>query len=137
MRKLVIAYWLLLTAALLVRDPWSWLPGEEETSAAFSWLEPGVHFLAFLSLAFVAFSVRWPIARRWLVLWLVLYAAATEVVQGFVGRRPELVDFCQDLLGIVAGAAVVWLVQRKSKLSPPTPFPPIEDADELQTPRHR
>jgi hypothetical protein len=111
MKKVCIAYWLLLSLLLLSRQPGGFLRGNDSVMAAILFLEPAAHFLCFLVLAVVTWVARWPIPRAWLPLVLCGYALATELLQGLVpGRRPQLVDLYQDVAGILLGCAACWLI---------------------------
>ena len=77
-----------------------------------------LHLLAYMILAFllwcaVARDVR--LGRRrarawWVFLVVVLYGAADEVVQGYVGRSCDIMDFVADLAGTLAGLFVFWFL---------------------------
>jgi len=70
-----------------------------------------LHFLAYLILAFLFWfsispdrKVNW--RRRitwWVVLGLALYGGVDEVVQGYVGRTCDIMDFLANLVGIFTG----------------------------------
>jgi VanZ family protein len=134
MKKLCIAYWLLLSLLLLSRNPLAWLRGSDSLSAASQLVEPAAHFVCFLVLAIVAWLAAWPISRSWLPLVLSGYALATELLQRLVpGRTPDLADFYQDLAGIALGCTVCWLIQFLAA----SPRPAVERPATWRIPRRR
>lgn len=69
------------------------------------------HFLAFAALALPLATVR----PRWSPALLVVfsaYGAAIEIIQPYVGRSRELADLIADVVGIVCGLVLGWLVRR-------------------------
>jgi len=71
----------------------------------------GAHFCAFTLLAFLAAAGRWPIRSVVLAGLLVAYGLLVETAQLLVGARSvELLDYVENLLGIVAGlsAWTLW-----------------------------
>jgi VanZ family protein len=73
-----------------------------------------VHFSLFLLLALAG---RWAGVRRTtLAVVLVGYAAVSEVVQGMpvVGRAASVLDWCADVLGVVAGLGL-WAALTRSR----------------------
>jgi VanZ family protein len=138
MRKLCLAYWLLLTALLLVRNPFDWLPGRGSGSPLFELIKTWLHLLSFLALGFLVFWARWKLSHAWLVALLAIYAVATEVVQGFVGRNPELADLWQDFAGIAAGTAIAWgLRWLRGPAETERDEAHATDLESFQTPRRR
>ncbi len=81
----------------------------------------GCHLLLFAGMSVLAVSSRWSVPRGTLVGLLVLYAAATEGLQGFVPpRTPDALDLLENVLGIAAGLAVCLVGARiHAKLSAP------------------
>ena len=113
LRIISIAYFLLLTALLLTRDPFRMMGISPNVRGILGPLQPYAHFLSFLLLTVLALSVRWPLRRWILLLTLVAYAVATECVQWFVaGRCTELRDLVQNILGVAAGVGVYWICIR-------------------------
>jgi VanZ family protein len=76
---------------------------------------PGVDKLVHATLfAALALSGRWAgLARGVLVPVLVLYAAASEVIQGLIGRDAAVGDLLADVAGVLLGLlAWQWLARR-------------------------
>lgn len=108
MRAVSIVYLVFMTALLLSSDPAKLLAAD---GRFLRWLEPWAHLLCFFALAVLALSVRWPVPRWGVVLFLLVYGGATEFAQRFVSKRtPEWKDWLMDAGGIAAGAAVCWIV---------------------------
>lgn len=76
-------------------------------------LDTWAHLIAFTILAFLATLAR---TRKpiWLVAGvLVVYAATTEVIQGFTATRtPDGMDLVQDVAGVFVGIGLGLLVHR-------------------------
>jgi hypothetical protein len=76
---------------------------------------PGVDKLVHATLfAALALTGRWAgLARGALASVLVLYAAASEVVQGLIGRDAAVGDLLADVVGVLIGLlAWQWLARR-------------------------
>ncbi|MFL6097451.1 MAG: VanZ family protein, partial [Blastococcus sp.] len=76
---------------------------------------PGVDKLVHATVfAALALSGRWAgLARGVLVPLLVLYAAASEVIQGLIGRDAAVGDLLADVVGVLLGLlAWQWLARR-------------------------
>jgi VanZ family protein len=76
---------------------------------------PGVDKLVHATLfAALALSGRWAgLARGVLAPVLVLYAAASEVIQGLIGRDAAVGDLLADVVGVLLGLlAWHWLARR-------------------------
>jgi VanZ family protein len=113
MRKVLAAYWLLLTFLLLARHPLGWFSENRTAESLYGRFEPVAHLVSFTLLTLLALSTRWRITRYTLVALLAVYGVATELVQSQIpGRSMQLVDLVQDLAGIVLGIAVYWTWQR-------------------------
>ncbi len=70
------------------------------------------HFMAFLVLAFVAAQAL-PRRSLWLIgLGLAAYGGAVEVVQRFVGRSMDPLDFAADVLGVMVGLTLAVMAGR-------------------------
>ena len=135
MRKLCLAYWVLLTLLLLASNPGGWLGLEETASSLFERIENWSHLICFTLLSMLVFITRWPIGRGWLLAVLVAYSAGTEVLQMLVPtRRAELKDFAQDVAGILLGATLAWICR---SLWQARPVEKAGDAAEWQQPRRR
>ncbi len=73
--------------------------------------DKGLHFLVYLILTFLLWftispsrKVNWRKAAVWWVLLVVVwYGVADEVLQGYVGRNCDIRDFSADLVGTLAG----------------------------------
>lgn len=73
--------------------------------------DKGLHFLAYLVLVFLLWfaispdkKVNWRKTAVWWVLFVVVwYGVADEVLQGYVGRSCDFMDFLGDLAGTLAG----------------------------------
>lgn len=76
--------------------------------------DKAIHFLAYLILAFLLWyavgagaKVRWLKASVWWVVLVIIgYATIDEVLQTFVGRNADIMDFVADLIGGMAGLVV-------------------------------
>ncbi len=120
-RTAFVGYLIALTVLLLIDDPKNYV-------APPTLLEQFAHFISFFLLAWLAMAARWP-ASSWRVLvLLILYATATEFVQGLLGWRScEWGDWFQDLLGIGTGFAgwrVFAMIISTSEASPTADKPP-------------
>ena len=76
---------------------------------------PGVDKIVHASLfAALALTGRWAgLARAVLAAGLVLYAAASEVIQGLIGRDAAVGDLLADVVGVLIGLLVwQWLGRR-------------------------
>jgi VanZ family protein len=103
------AYWLCLTTLLLVPDVRSLLG----SSISLVPTGVGVHFSAFVLLAFFVLASRLPLRQAPLAGLLIGYAVATELLQTLVPpRTAELKDFIEDVLGLAAGTAIWWVAQQ-------------------------
>jgi VanZ family protein len=129
MRKICIAYWLLLTLLLWSRDPLGWFE-TPSADALHDRLEPIAHFLSFGLLALFVLCTRWPpVSRYRLLVILAGYSVVTEVVQSQIpGRSMQLVDLLQDFAGIAAGCAMFLLARRWGGLSQSPPAEQLSDA---------
>jgi VanZ family protein len=111
----IVVYWLLLFVL-------THLPGEDRPQAE-QWeiphLDKLVHAMAFAGLAALASvavasfrTVTWPVFVG-IAATLALYAAMDELTQGLVRFRvPDYRDWVADIVGIVAGCFLFWIVQR-------------------------
>ena len=137
MRKLCVAYWLLLTALLLVRNPLGWFRGHQIATTAYGFVEPCVHFVAFALLGMAVLAARFPLSRWWLAVVLFGYAAGTEFVQGYVGRSPEMIDLVQNFAGIAVGAGIARAFRRRVALQSDALPPLAIESESWNTPRRR
>src|SRR5687767_7406871 len=135
MRKLCVAYWLLLTLLLWSRDPLGWFDNSS-VETLHDRVEPIAHFLSFGLLTLIALSTPWRVSRGRLLMILAGYSAVTELVQGLVpGRSMDGLDLLQDFCGILAGSAVFALCQRFLGQRQELPAEAEATADSLQRPR--
>ncbi|HWF62999.1 MAG TPA: VanZ family protein, partial [Rhizomicrobium sp.] len=65
------------------------------------------HFIAYFGLASMATMVL-DLNRRlaWTLLALVLMGGLLEILQGYTGRDPEILDFVANSMGTISGAAI-------------------------------
>ena len=105
-------YWVLLTVLLLVPNP-AVVVGLQERPV-FPWGGIGTHFLAFTLLSVLVHSARWPRRPTWSTLVLLVgYGITTEWLQNFVPpRSARFMDGTENVLGVVAGLAVYWIVRQ-------------------------
>jgi hypothetical protein len=113
-----VAYWILLTVLLLT--PYPQRVVGLQTVPLFPWGDIGIHFTAFIVLSVLVHVAVWPKSVRWTVAILLAYGVATESLQWFVPHRSvELKDYTENILGVLAGAAVFLIfrafVQRSRK----------------------
>jgi VanZ family protein len=73
----------------------------------------GVHFFVFAVLGVLVSASRLPLGRARLAALLVGYATATELLQWPVGRDTSSLDLLGNLLGLAAGTAIWWGVQKR------------------------
>lgn len=117
-RLSLLAYFIVLTAALLVRNPFA-VAGERED--AFhelydQYVEPVAHFVAFIPLGFLFLASGWPVRRRARLILLAVYAVGTESLQGFIPHRtPQWQDVAQNVAGAAAGVAIWWWIRRRDQ----------------------
>jgi len=107
-----LGYWVLLSVLLLVPDPAALVAIPEVP--AFLWGDVGLHFAAFAVLAVLTCAARWPQPPGGiLVLLLLAYGLATELLQGLVPCRTVAIEDCMgNLLGVLVAPAVYRLAQR-------------------------
>lgn len=117
MRLACLVYLILLTALLLAANPWWFMSVHGQTPWLLRSLEPFAHFLSFGLLAMLAFSARWPAPRWGVLLFLSVYAGATELTQWLMPpRAAEWSDWFQDLAGIGVAAIACWGVASLAEL---------------------
>lgn len=63
------------------------------------------HFIAFAALAF-PLSLSRPRLAPWVVLFAATYGGAIELIQPFVGRDEEFLDFVADAVGAALGGGI-------------------------------
>lgn len=107
-------YWLVLTAMLLLPDPWALLGMKGPVDTSDKSDVRVVHFLLFTGLTVLVHAGRWPVRRGLLVGLLLAYAIGTESSQAFIPMRTvDPIDFLENLLGIAAGVAVWRFIERR------------------------
>ena len=104
------AYWLVLAAVTHIPIPnWARKTGFSDKT---------MHYFAYFILACLLWfavspnkKANWRQFRPWLMLLIViLYGILDEAVQGLIGRSADLFDFFADIIGALAGFAVVSLL---------------------------
>ena len=108
-RLICAVYWLSLTTLLLAPDVRVLFGGRiPEVGTGV-----GVHFVAFVLLAFFTLASRPPQRHLLLAALLIGNAAATELLQKLSPpRTTELKDFVENLLGLAVGTAIWWGANR-------------------------
>lgn len=102
----------LLAAGLVAATVLMLAPQGAPTPRSLFGLDKIDHFMAFMVLAFVA-AQAFPTRRLWLIgLGLAAYGGAIEVVQRFVGRSMDLLDFAADVAGILVGLTLAVIAGR-------------------------
>jgi hypothetical protein len=118
-RYICVAYWLLLTTLLLAPLELlgiTLIPGNSGGL--------GVHFVIFAVLGGLIAASRLPLRSVLLIVLLVAYATATELLQGLVPTREcTPIDLLENLLGLsfgsaAAGTAIWWGVHRRVVRTP-------------------
>jgi len=101
-------YWVLLFLVMHVRRP----PGSQ---VVHRFGDKIVHAVAYLVLALLGgwVAARWGrcVNRRWVIRWLLIYAAyaaADELLQPLIGRTCQLGDWFADLGGTAAALILIW-----------------------------
>lgn len=100
-------YWIFLTVLLLVWNPFAVVPIDEELVEEGFGVGLDPHTLTFLILAVLGLASRFRHAV-WLWFGMLVYAGATEWVQGWTGRCPDWADFAHNVAGLVFGT-LGWL----------------------------
>jgi hypothetical protein len=94
---------------LLASDPSRWIGVHGNLPYLLRMLLPVAHGLSFFVLAVLALAARWPVPRWGIVLFLMIYGGATEIIQSLVpSRMSDWLDWLQDIGGIAVGAALCW-----------------------------
>ena len=74
----------------------------------------GIHFVLFTVMTFLAYASRWPIRGAVLAGVLIGYGILTETLQRFFPPRTvELLDYVENVVGVLVGAAIWWAFQRQ------------------------
>jgi VanZ family protein len=111
LRVFSAAYWVYLTILLLVPCPMRLAPNPATTRGLdlviARYPDRGVHLTCMTLLAWLVFASRWAIPHRVLLGVLLGYGILTESLQWFVpARTVELLDYTENVLGILAGTAL-------------------------------
>lgn len=107
-----IVYWGLLTVLLLAPNPLA-VFGITRLPDAISPPDRGVHFSVFCLLTVLVLASRWPVRTRFILIVLVVYAFASELLQYFFPPRTvDPIDLTENLLGIAVGAGFYWGVHK-------------------------
>jgi VanZ family protein len=100
---------------LLVQNPFA-IAGRHESevkSFYFASLDSVGHLIGFFLLGLLASASNWPRRLTTRIALLVVYAFATEALQGLIPKRSsELADLLQNLAGAALGVALGWLLLR-------------------------
>jgi len=81
--------------------------------------DKALHVLAYLVLVFLLWfavagegKVRWNKPQPWLIILVVVwYGVIDELLQGYVGRNCDIVDFSANLVGVAAGLVLLSIVK--------------------------
>ncbi len=112
-RATLAVYLLLLSFLLLAPEPLKLLGFASPPGASSLRM---VHFCLFAVLGFLVGASRWPLRPGLVVGLLVAYALVTESLQWFIPTRTvELLDYLENLLGLVAGGAAWHILQRRGQ----------------------
>ena len=77
--------------------------------------DKSIHFIAYMLLVFLLWfavypnkKVNWRKAGAWWVLFVVVwYSVADELLQGYVGRNSDIIDFCANLAGTLTSLVLL------------------------------
>lgn len=118
-RKTCIAYTVLLTVLLLVKNPLALFQSSSALLTTYRFFDSVTHWIAFTGLALLMLASRWPVATWQLFGGLAVYSCVTEAVQSLIPRRAtQLGDLAQDLLGLATGALIFAIVARWNRSLP-------------------
>jgi VanZ family protein len=119
-----LSFWLFWPGALLI--VWGELtPDPPDLSLVLGW-DKAQHFIAYFGLAAMATMVL-GLNRRliWAVLGIILLGGALEILQGYTGRDPDILDFLANSIGALFGTLTAILVQiafrRRALVGQPAP----------------
>ena len=90
-------------------------PHPPDLSSVLAW-DKAQHFIAYFGLAAMATMVL-GLNRRlaWAILAVILLGGSLEILQGFTGRDPDILDFVANTIGALSGTTVgvlCWVVLR-------------------------
>ncbi len=109
----VVSIWLFWPALLLIA--WGELTPQAITPEIFFGMDKLEHFTAYFGLAAMAcLALGFQRKLAWSVLGIIALSAVLEVIQDYVGRDPEALDFIANavgaLSGLGAGVLFLWLL---------------------------
>ena len=102
-----------LSVAIAAIATWLMLqPGQPDTVPHFPHLDKIAHAVAFFFIALPALSVR-PKSWKWIVLVVIAFGGAIEIIQPYFERGREFADFLANAVGALAAVPVGrWLSKR-------------------------
>jgi VanZ family protein len=108
LRAVTIAYWLFLSALLLVPRPEVLVLLDKRPDF------PHVHFCCFTLLAILVHASRFSWRMAVAVAVLVAYGLTMETLQYFVPLRHgmQLADYAENVLGVAMGTALWWAAEK-------------------------
>ena len=100
-----LSHWLFWPGVVLIS--WGELtPNPPQLSGVFGW-DKLEHFTAYFGLASMATLVLGFKPRlAWAFLGIILFGGALEILQGYTGRDPDVLDFIANSIGAFAGLSV-------------------------------
>jgi VanZ family protein len=101
----LLSLWLFWPGVFLVS--WGELtPNPPQMSGVLAW-DKADHFIAYLGLAGMATLVIGLKPRlKWAILAVILMSGALEILQGFLGRDADILDFAANTLGAITGTTL-------------------------------
>jgi VanZ family protein len=108
-----LSLWLFWPGVVLIA--WGELtPNPPDLGGIFAW-DKMEHFTAYFGLASMATLVMGLKPRlAWAFLGIILFGGALEILQGYTGRDPDILDFTANSIGAFAGLGVgalfLWLL---------------------------
>ena len=108
-----LSHWLFWPGVVLIT--WGELtPNPPDLGGIFVW-DKMEHFTAYFGLASMATLVLGIRPRlAWAFLGIILFGGALEILQGYTGRDPDILDFTANSIGAFAGLGVgalfLWLL---------------------------
>lgn len=127
-RLVCIAYCAALTVLLLVPNPMRLLGIRRLPSPPGG---RGIHFVLLALMTLLVYAARWPVRRGVLLCVMLGYGIVTETLQWwFPPRTVELLDYMENLTGVLVGTAIWWAVEKQQaarkawqEAAPVTPEP--------------
>jgi VanZ family protein len=108
-----LSHWLFWPGVVLIT--WGELtPNPPNLGGVFGW-DKMEHFTAYFGLASMAtLMMGFKPRLAWAFLGIILFGAALEILQGYTGRDPDVLDFIANSIGAFAGLGVgalfLWLL---------------------------